>query len=321
MGHCACGQCLHYCLLSLLNKENDKCYHYIDELHEIIDCCKTEQPEIQGVIAMEQVINNIKALGIMYGFSIIASILILVIGWIAAKFLRNIVKKGLENSETDETIISFVCSLVYTAALAFVIIAALGRLGVQTASFVAVLGAAGLAVGLALQGSLSNFAAGFLLVVFKPFQVGHYIEGGGVAGTVEEISLFTTILKSPDNKKIIVPNSKMTADNIVNYSAKPTRRINLVASVGYNDDLDKVKEVLEGILKEDERILEDPAPTVAVLEMADSSVDFAVRPWVNSADFWPVFFHLNEQIKKRFDAEGITIPFPQRDVHLYTMKE
>jgi small conductance mechanosensitive channel len=201
--------------------------------------------------------------------------------------------------------------------MAFIVIAAISRLGVQTASFVAVLGAAGLAVGLALQGSLANFAAGVLMIIFKPFKVGEFISAGGVTGGVEAMGIFTTVLKSPDNKKIIVPNAKITGDSITNFSANDTRRIDMVAGVSYSDDLAKVKQVLEGILSEDERILKDPAPTIGLLEMADSSINFAVRPWVKTADYWDVFFATQEKIKQRFDAEGISIPFPQRDVHLY----
>jgi small conductance mechanosensitive channel len=201
--------------------------------------------------------------------------------------------------------------------MAFVIIAALGQLGVQTASLVAVLGAAGLAVGLALQGSLANFAAGLLLIIFKPFKVGDFIEGGGVSGVVEEVGIFTTMMNSPDNKKLVVPNAKMTSDNIVNYTAKQVRRVDLVAGVSYRDDLDKVKRVLGEILAADSRILKDPAPTVGVLALAESSVNLAVRPWVKTADYWDVFFATQESIKKRFDAEGISIPFPQQDVHLH----
>ncbi len=187
----------------------------------------------------------------------------------------------------------------------------------QTTSFVAVVGAAGLTIGLALQGSLANFAAGILMIIFKPFKVGDYIEGGGVDGIVEEIGIFTTELKTFDNKKIIVPNAKLTSDNIINYTAREIRRVDIVASVSYSDDLDKVRKVLEDILAADEHVLKEPAPKIAVLELADSSVNFAVRPWVKTSDYWDVFFATQESIKKQFDAAGISIPFPQQDVHLY----
>ncbi|MGA7829282.1 MAG: mechanosensitive ion channel domain-containing protein [Geobacteraceae bacterium] len=266
---------------------------------------------------MEQIFMQLQDWIVLYGLKVIAAILILVIGRIAAKAIRGLIRRALQKGKIDETLVSFVASLSYVAILAFVVIAALGKLGVQTASFVAVLAAAGLAVGLALQGSLSNFAAGFLLIIFKPFKVGDFIEGGGVAGVVEEIGIFTTEMKSPDNKKIIVPNAKMTSDNIINYTAKDIRRVDIVAGVSYGDDIDKVREVLAGILAKDVRILKDPAPTISVLELGSSSVNFAVRPWVKPDDYWDVFFATQENIKKRFDAEGISIPFPQQDVHLH----
>ena len=266
---------------------------------------------------METIAMKLQDLIAFYGLKVIAAIAILIIGrWIAIA-VRNLLRRVMRKSAVEETLVSFVSNVAYVALLAFIIIAALGQLGVHTASFVAVIGAAGLAIGLALQGSLANFAAGVLMIIFKPFKVGDYIEGGGTAGTVEEISIFTTVLKSPDNRKIIVPNAKMTGDNIVNYSAKDQRRIDIVAGVSYGDDLDKVRKVLEQILAEDARILRDPAPTIGVLALADSSINFAVRPWVKTGDYWPVYFDTQEKIKKRFDAEGISIPFPQRDVHLY----
>ena len=231
--------------------------------------------------------------------------------------VRKIVKKILTKRNADPTIVSFVASITYVALMTFVVIAVLARLGIQTASFIAILGAAGLAIGFALQGSLSNFAAGFLIIVFKPYRAGDYIEGGGTAGIVEEVRMFTTRLRTPDNKVVIVPNSKMTGDNIVNYSAKDTRRVDLVFGVGYGDDLQKVKQVLQDIVSSDERILKDPAPQIAVLELADSSVNFVCRPWVKTADYWDVYFDTTETVKKRFDQEGISIPFPQTDVHLY----
>jgi len=177
-----------------------------------------------------------------------------------------------------------------------------------------------LAIGLALQGSLANFAAGFLMIIFRPFKVGDYIEGAGVAGTVEIIQIFTTQLKSPDNKTIIVPNAKLTADNIVNYTTKGTRRMDMVVGIGYESDIDKAKAILEELVSHDERVLKDPPHTIAVSELADSSVNFVVRPWVSVPDYWNLWFDLTEKIKKRFDEEGISIPFPQRDVHVYEHK-
>jgi small conductance mechanosensitive channel len=266
---------------------------------------------------MEHYLEQAQELIAQYGMKVVAAIAILVLGWLAAKTFRSVVRRMLKRGRVDAALVSFVSSLTYVALMAFVVIAALGQLGLQTASFVAVIGAAGLAVGLALQGSLANFASGVLMIIFKPFKVGDYVEGGGVAGIVEEISIFTTELKSPDNKKIIVPNGKMMGDNIVNYTAKEIRRIDIVAGVSYKDDLDKVRKVLADILAADERVLKDPAPTIGVLELGESSVNFVVRPWVKTQYYWDVFFATQEKIKKQFDAQGISIPFPQRDVHLY----
>lgn len=253
----------------------------------------------------------------LYALKLVAALLILVVGRIVAKGIRSLIRKALSKWNVDVTLVKLIATLSYFSIMAFVIVAALAQIGVQTASFVAIVGAAAFAVGLALQGSLANFASGVLIILFKPFKAGDYVEGGGVAGTVEEVSIFTTVLRSPDNRVIIVPNGKIMADNIVNYSAREIRRVDLVAGVSYSDDIDKVRKVLEIILDEDERVLKDPAPTIGVLELADSSVDFAVRPWVRSSDYWGVFFDLQEKIKKRFDAEGISIPFPQQDVHLH----
>ena len=266
---------------------------------------------------MDQIFMRMQDWIALYGLKVIAAILILVIGRYVAIGLRAIVRRLMRKSKVDETLVSFVTSLTYVALMTFVIIAALGKLGVQTASFIAVIGAAGLAIGLALQGSLSNFAAGVLMIIFKPFKVGDIIDAAGATGVVEAIGIFTTELKTPDNKKVIIPNAKVTGDNIVNYTAKDMRRVDIVAGVSYSDDLDKVRGVLEKILSEEDRILKDPAPTIGVLELADSSVNFAVRPWVQTSDYWNVFFALQEKIKKSFDAEGISIPFPQQDVHLY----
>ena len=265
---------------------------------------------------MEQIAVKMQEWFVLYGLKVLAAVVIFTIGRLAAKSISKVVRRMLQKGQIDDTLVSFMSSLCYVGTLVFVVIAALGQLGVQTSSFVAILGAAGLAIGLALQGSLANFAAGILMIIFKPFNVGDYIEGGGVSGVVEEIGIFTTELKSPDNRKIIVPNGKMTGDSIINYTAKEIRRVDIVASVSYRDDLDKVRKVLEGILAKDGRILKDPAPTIGVLELAQSSVNFAVRPWVKTSDYWDVFFATQESIKKQFDAEGICIPFPQQDVHL-----
>jgi small conductance mechanosensitive channel len=230
--------------------------------------------------------------------------------------VRRGVRRVMDKAKVEPIITSFVSSIAYIALLAFVVIAALGQLGIQTTSFIAILGAAGLAIGLALQGSLANFAAGFLMIIFRPFKVGDFIEGAGVAGVVEEIQVFTTTLKTGDNKIIIVPNAKLSGDNITNYSTQETRRVDMTVGVAYDADLAHVKSVLNDIISKDERILAEPASQVAVAELADSSVNFVVRVWTKTADYWAVKFDMTETIKNRFDAEGIGIPFPQREIHI-----
>ena len=269
---------------------------------------------------MENIMTKAMELLTLYGLKIVAAIVVFIVGRFVARILSNTTKKVMTRKNIDLAIVSFITSLAYIALMTFVILAALGQLGIQTTSFIAVIGAAGLAIGLALQGSLANFAAGFLMIIFRPFKVGDVIDAAGVLGSVEEIQVFTTQLKTADNKTIIIPNAKLTADNIINYSTKPTRRVDLVFGIGYSDDIDKAKRVISEVLAEDERILKDPPPTIGVIELGDSSVNFAVRPWVDSANYWNVFFDTNEKMKKRFDKEGISIPFPQRDVHVYEQK-
>ncbi len=252
-----------------------------------------------------------------FGISLITAVAIFLVGRWLARMITNMVRRALAKTDMEDTLERFLCNIVYSVLLAVVIIAAIGQLGVETTSLLAVFGAAGLAVGLALQGSLSNFAAGVLIVAFRPYKVGDFIEGGGEAGTVEEVQIFTTVLKSPDNKKIIVPNSQIMDSTITNYSALGTRRVDLVFGIGYGDDIDKAYQVLREILEADERILKEPAYTIALNELADSSVNFIVRPWVNSSDYWGVYNGVTEQVKRKFDQAGISIPFPQRDVHMY----
>ena len=266
---------------------------------------------------MEGILSKLQEWVVLYGVNVVGAIVILIIGRWAAMVIRALVRKVLQRNRVDGTLISFAASLTYAAVMAFVVIAALAKLGIQTTSFIAVLGAAGLAVGLALQGSLTNFAAGVLMIIFKPFKVGDFIEGGGGTGVVEEIGIFATALKSPDNKKIIVPNGKLTGDTIVNYTANDTRQIEIVTRVSYGDDLDKVRKVLEQILAEDGRVLKAPAPAIVVLGLGESGINLAVRPWVKTSEYWVVFFDMQERIKKSFDLERITIPFHQEDIHLY----
>ncbi len=262
-------------------------------------------------------ITTAQALLAEFGLKIVAAILIFLVGRWVAKVLRGWLEKGMLKAKVDSVLVTFTSNMVYAALMIFVILAALGQIGVQTTSFIAVLGAAGLAVGLALQGSLSNFAAGVLMIIFRPFKLGDFVEGGGVAGVVRAIHIFTTTLTTPDNKRVIVPNSKIMGDNIINYSAEGIRRLDLTASISYGDSIDTAKAALMDELTKNPLVLKEPAPLVGVLAMADSSIDLAVRPWVKVQDYWPAFFALNEAMKKRIEAEGLTIPFPQRDVHLY----
>jgi small conductance mechanosensitive channel len=269
------------------------------------------------MVDIDSLLATLQNLATLYGLKILAAIFIFVIGRWIAKMIKKFLGKTMTRSGVDATIIPFVLDLSYVALLIMVIVASLGALGIQTTSLIAVLGAAGLAVGLALQGSLSNFAAGVLIVTFRPIRVGDYFEGAGTAGTVEHIQIFSTTAKTPDNKVIIIPNGKLLSDNIVNYSMKEIRRVDMTIGVSYADPIDKVKEVLADILAKESRILQDPSPTIGLIQLADSSVNFAVRPWVKTEDYWAVYFDLHETIKKRFDAEGISIPFPQQDIHVY----
>ena len=269
---------------------------------------------------MEETFQKVYDLLMLYGVKVIAAIAIFIIGRWVAKGFQSLTKKLMDKKNVDPTITGFVGNLTYMALLVFVIIAALSQLGIQTTSFIAILGAAGLAIGLALQGSLSNFAAGFLMLIFKPFKVGDYIEAAGVAGTVETIQIFTTTLQTPDNKTIIIPNSGVTNSNIVNYTVKGTRRVDMVFGISYEDDIEKAKQIMADVLGKDDRILKDPPMQIAVSELADSSVNFVVRPWANIENYWGIYFDAMENIKKAFDEAGISIPYPQQDVHMYEHK-
>ncbi|BAO44620.1 small conductance mechanosensitive channel [Thiolapillus brandeum] len=254
---------------------------------------------------------------IQYGPKVLAAVAIFVFGKILAKWLKRMVVRLMNKADVDPMVTGFTSSIVYIGLMVFVVMAALGQVGIQTTSFLAVLGAAGLAIGLALQGSLANFAAGFLLIIFRPFKVGDVVEAAGVTGKVDLIQIFTTTLKTADNKTIIVPNAKLGNDNIINYSTQKTRRVDLVVGVSYDADIKETRDILQDIVNSDERVLKDPEPLIVVGELADSSVNFFVRVWVESADYWGVFFDANETIKLRLDEAGIGIPYPQRDVHLY----
>tara|TARA_B100001059_G_scaffold216738_1_gene235395 strand:+ start:321 stop:1127 length:807 start_codon:yes stop_codon:yes gene_type:complete len=262
-------------------------------------------------------INENSDLIIHYAVQAVLALIIFFIGSRIAKFCEGLTEKAFDKKKVDKAVGSFVASIVYAIVFAATILMALSQLGIETTSFIAILGAAGLAVGLALQGSLSNFASGVLIILLRPFKSGDYVEAGGKAGTVKKIEIFSTEMRTPDNKVIVMPNSKIMGDAIVNYSRESTRRIDLVIGVGYDADLKEAKAVLKSVLDKETRLLKDPAYTVAVSELADSSVNFVVRPWVNSADYWPTYFDLMENIKIALDDANITIPFPQMDVHLH----
>jgi small conductance mechanosensitive channel len=254
--------------------------------------------------------------GTAFALDLLAAILIFVIGRWVAKWVSILIGKVMTKARVEQILVSFVQHLSYFGLLAFVIIAALDRVGIKLTAAIAVLGAAALAVAFALQGSLSNFAAGILMVIFKPFKVGDLVAVAGVQGTVQEIQVLNTVLNSPDNVRIIIPNAQVTGGTISNYTANATRRIDLTIGVSYDDDLKKAKQVIESVLGADARILKNPAPTVAVYELGDSSVNFVVRPWVKPVDYWDVYFDVTAKVKVALEANGITIPFPQQDVNI-----
>ena len=265
--------------------------------------------------------NQLSELLSSFGISLFIALSILIIGRQVVKILIKVISTALERSNTEDTVRIFVTNLLNTLLMIVVFIAAINQLGIQTTSIIAVLGAAGLAIGLALQGSLSNFAAGILIVIYRPYKVGDYIQADNHLGTVDDIQIFSTVLKTPDNKLVIVPNGSIMNGSIVNFSNQDKRRVDIIASCSYEDDIDKVKSVLADILSKDERILNEPKPRIAVSELADSSVNFIVRPWVKNSDYIDVYYSLLEEIKKRFDQEGISIPYPQTDVHIHNHTE
>ena len=281
------------------------------------DSTATAMTDLRDPASMQAWVEGLVPKVADFGIDLFVAIVIFVLGRIAVALIAGGVRKAMGRGKADPTLVGFVGNIVTAVGMAFVVIATIDQLGVKTASLVAVIGAAGLAVGFALQGSLSNFASGVMLLVFRPIKVGDYVEVGGTSGSVKDIGIFTTTLHTPDNKKVIVPNAQITSDTITNYSANDTRRVDLVAGIGYGDDIPRAKAVLERIVEEHELTLDDPAPMIELSNLGDSSVDFVVRPWVKTADYWRVYFDLTERIKIEFDQEGISIPFPQRDVHLF----
>jgi small conductance mechanosensitive channel len=286
------------------------------------DTQSTQPAQAASQASPQHVIDAIKEFlvtkGTAFALDLLAAILIFVIGRWLAKWISIIVGKAMTKARVDQILVTFAQHLCYFGLLAFVIIAALDRLGIKLTAAIAVLGAAALAVAFALQGSLSNFAAGILMVIFKPFRVGDFVSVAGVQGTVQEIQILNTVLNSLDNVRVIVPNAQVTGGTISNYTANTTRRIDLKIGVSYGDDLKKAKQVIEAVLGTDARILKNPAPTVAVYELGDSSVNFVVRPWVKPADYWDVYFDITAKLKTALESNGLTIPFPQRDIHIKT---
>lgn len=266
--------------------------------------------------SLNEVLTNLSQVLAAWGLKVLGAIVLLVLGRMAAGWARRRMKALLQRREMDPTLRPFVASLVYYLVLAFVVIAVLGMVGVQTASLIAVLGAAGLAVGLALQGTLANFASGVMLLVFRPFQTGHFIEAGGVTGSVDSVGIFTTTLNTPDNVRIIMPNSRVWGETIKNYTANDTRRNDMVMGISYDDDISLAMNTIRNVLSNHDRVLADPEPTVAVAELADSSVNILVRPWCRREDYWTVRWDLTRTLKEELEAVGCSIPYPQRDVHL-----
>ncbi len=270
-----------------------------------------------NLIATSYTPERILDLTITYGLKVLLALAIFFIGKWVAKLIRATVRGTLTKREVDPTLVSFGSNLLYYVLMIAVIIAAIQQIGFQTTSLVAIVGAAGLAVGLALQGSLSNFASGVLIIMFRPFQVGDVIDAAGQVGAVKEIGILMTHMTSADNKKIMIPNSAIMGGTITNITAEDTRRVDMTVGVGYSDDLDKVQEIILDVLNADDRILSDPAPQVVVAELADSSVNFNVRPWCKKEDYWGIFFDFQKTIKQRLDKEGVSIPFPQQDVYMH----
>ena len=269
------------------------------------------------MVNFEEWLPAIQTSAIEYGLLALKALAIFIIGRIVAGLLRKVADRVMIRSGMDDMLRKFVRNMIYAILMAFVIIAAIGALGIQTASLIAVVGAAGLAIGLALQGSLSNFAAGVLMIIFRPYKLGDLVNVAGTEGFVEEVEIFTTVLRTPDKVKIIIPNGQVMGDQIFNYTDVEKRRMDLVIGIGYEDDIDKAREVILSAIKASDYVLDEPAPGVSVDELGDSSVNLAVRPWVMSATYAPASHEITERIKKALDAAGISIPFPQRDVHLF----
>jgi small conductance mechanosensitive channel len=269
----------------------------------------------------QDILATVYELIVKYGMTFIMAIVVLIVGLIVIKWITRALVRLMKKGNVNPSLIPFLRSLSNILLKAMLIISVMGMVGIEMTSFIAVLGAAGLAVGLALQGTLQNFAGGVMILLFKPYEVGHFIEAQGYMGTVKEIQIFTTVLNTPDNRKVIIPNSPLATGSITNFSAMPTRRIDFSFGIGYGDNIDKAKDILLKMAQKDDRVLkEDNPPQVMVEALGDSSVNLKLRTWVKSEDYWSLFFDVTENVKKQFDAAGISIPFPQSDVHLYNHK-
>lgn len=268
----------------------------------------------------EELLPRIQEIGLEYGVLALKAVAIFVIGRFVAKIFANIANKLMKRSGMDDMLRKFVRNIIYAILLTFVVIATIGALGIQTASLVAIIGAAGLAIGLALQGSLANFAAGVLMIIFRPYKLGDLVQVAGTEGFVEEVDVFTTTLRLPDKTKIIIPNGQIMNDQITNYTEAEDRRLDLIIGIGYDDDIDTAREVLLSAVKESQYVLDTPEPAVSVASLGDSSVNLAVRPWVKAAKYAPASHEVTERVKKALDKAGISIPYPQRDVHVFDNK-
>jgi small conductance mechanosensitive channel len=271
-------------------------------------------------INLDELINPIRDLIFTFGLNILAAIVILIVGIWIAKLVRRMLGKSLHRKEIDKTLVTFLVNFLYFILLTAVVLAALSQLGIETTSFIAVIGAAGLAIGLALQGSLANFASGILLILFRPFRVDDFVSLADEEGFIEKIHIFTTQIKTFDNRTIVIPNATITSGKIINYTSKDIRRVDLSIGISYGDNIRKALDALTELCRSHPKVLGDPAPYVGVMEYGDSSINLTVRPWCKTGDYWDVFFKINEQMKAALDKNGITIPFPQRDVHLYEHK-
>ncbi len=277
--------------------------------------------ESMDISVLEKYREQVMELAALYGSKVLLALLTLVVGLWVIRYIVSLIDKALKLSKVEDTLSIFLEKLVGTILKVLLLISVASMVGIETTSFIAIFGAAGLAVGLALQGSLANFAGGVLILLFKPFKVGDFIETQGYSGVVKSIQIFNTVLHTGDRKTIIIPNGPISNGSIVNYSLSPIRRVDMVFGISYDDDLKQAKNILKRLVDEDSRILKDPASLVVLSELADSSVNFTVRAFVNAGDYWNVFFDMQEKVKLTFDAEGISIPYPQRDVHMHQLQK